>query len=339
MGLHRDGSRLGLSPFESEIRRRLWWHFLGPDGRAAEDYGLHNTNSPGMLSSVAPPLNLDDNDLYPEMKELPPPRKGWTRMTLCVIHVEILKTLNILSEALRSAPGTPRESIRAQIVGDLNARMEEILKHCNTVVPQQRMTVDLCHFVVRKLDMVTRQQLQAINHPNDHELLASEEYLQEAISILEEADFQWNDDLFQPNRWIIKAYPQFRMMLYILWSICAKPDNPSAKRAFGLVETHLERAKSSERGSTQGSRWMVIMALRSKAAVFLHGRTEQQTTGENVEAGITPSTAERSYGASVSRDFAEGHDGGWREGPQDLPDWSALVHDFQLDATDFSILF
>lgn len=260
-------------------------------------------------------------------------------MTLCVVHIEILKTLDQLSEALRSAPGTPRESVRAQIVGDLRFRMEEILKHCNTVVPQQRMTVDLCRFVVRKLDLVTRQQLQALNHPNDHAVLASEEYLLEAVSILEEADFQWKDDLFQPNRWVCKAYPQFRMMLYILWNICAKPDNPSAKRAFSLTETHLERAKQSERGSTQGSRWMVIMALRSKAAVFLHGRAEQQSTSEGVETRIPPNAADRSYDASMPRESMEGQDGNWREGAQDLPDWGALVHDFQLDATDYSILF
>jgi hypothetical protein len=36
MGLHRDGITLGLSPFETEMRRRLWWHLVHLDFRAAD---------------------------------------------------------------------------------------------------------------------------------------------------------------------------------------------------------------------------------------------------------------------------------------------------------------
>lgn len=38
MGLHRDGKALGLSPFETELRRRLWWHIVHLDFRAADMY-------------------------------------------------------------------------------------------------------------------------------------------------------------------------------------------------------------------------------------------------------------------------------------------------------------
>jgi Fungal specific transcription factor domain len=35
--LHRDGQQLGLSPFECEIRRRLWWHICILDMLVSED--------------------------------------------------------------------------------------------------------------------------------------------------------------------------------------------------------------------------------------------------------------------------------------------------------------
>lgn len=32
-GLHKDGVHWGLSPFEIEMRRRLWWHLCALDSR------------------------------------------------------------------------------------------------------------------------------------------------------------------------------------------------------------------------------------------------------------------------------------------------------------------
>ncbi|CCX15257.1 Similar to Uncharacterized transcriptional regulatory protein C139.03; acc. no. Q9UTN0 [Pyronema omphalodes CBS 100304] len=40
MGLHRDGSVFGLSPVESEVRRRIWWHILHLDIQGAIATGL-----------------------------------------------------------------------------------------------------------------------------------------------------------------------------------------------------------------------------------------------------------------------------------------------------------
>ncbi len=39
IGLHRDGKNFNLSPFECEMRRRLWWYILANDSRVAEDHG------------------------------------------------------------------------------------------------------------------------------------------------------------------------------------------------------------------------------------------------------------------------------------------------------------
>lgn len=39
LGLQRDGEQFGLSPYEVEMRRRLWWHIVHLDVRASEDHG------------------------------------------------------------------------------------------------------------------------------------------------------------------------------------------------------------------------------------------------------------------------------------------------------------
>jgi hypothetical protein len=35
MGMHQDGELLGLGPFESEMRRRVWWQILQIDTKFA----------------------------------------------------------------------------------------------------------------------------------------------------------------------------------------------------------------------------------------------------------------------------------------------------------------
>lgn len=44
LGMHRDGDALGLSPFDAEMRRRLWWGICILDTPASEDHSC----SPGL---------------------------------------------------------------------------------------------------------------------------------------------------------------------------------------------------------------------------------------------------------------------------------------------------
>ncbi len=83
LGVHRDGSLLGLSPVETEERRRLWWQMQ------------HINLGLAVMTGVTPitlmadwdaklPLNIEDDDLHPGMTEFPKERKGSTSMTYCM---------------------------------------------------------------------------------------------------------------------------------------------------------------------------------------------------------------------------------------------------------------
>jgi hypothetical protein len=74
MGYHRDPSNFpGISPLQSEIRRRLWATVLQGDMLISTQMGM-----PRMISDwkwdTAEPRNLSDNDLDKDTMELPPPR-------------------------------------------------------------------------------------------------------------------------------------------------------------------------------------------------------------------------------------------------------------------------
>ncbi|KAH7123271.1 hypothetical protein B0J13DRAFT_152178 [Dactylonectria estremocensis] len=334
IGLHRDGKKLNLSPFESELRRRLWWHLVARDGRAAEDHGLSNTYSLALMTGVDIPLNLEDVDLYPDMKELPPPRAGWTRMTLTLVNLKVARACVHLLES--SPPvGTPRESFRAEVISEAKAAMASVLGRCNYVIPQQRMTVTVSHFVLRKLDLVSRQRESMST--SDTSELATEENLLEALSILEEAEHMWDDDLLRPFRWSMRAYPQFHMMLYILWYLCVRPQGVSTLRALNAVGHHLEKTRAMDACATNESKWTVLAALKSKAISIMNASKDQDSPGVE-RACLTPQPVDEANGLGAWKPGMEtGGEAGFDES-QGMMDWRTLLEDFQLDATDLSII-
>lgn len=70
MGIHTESSNTKHPPLEAEMRRRLWWSFIMFDSRMGEmsDYRSVSLN-PTWDCKV--PLNVNDGELRPEMKEPP----------------------------------------------------------------------------------------------------------------------------------------------------------------------------------------------------------------------------------------------------------------------------
>lgn len=84
IGIHRDGASLKLPPFDSELRFRLWWHLYILDSRASEDHGFSNTIE-NQAQGLRLPLNIDDAQLYPAMKSLPPDSENWIEATFSLV--------------------------------------------------------------------------------------------------------------------------------------------------------------------------------------------------------------------------------------------------------------
>lgn len=87
LGLNRDGETLGLPPFETEMRRRLWWQLCSLDIRTADEHG----SDPCILESsfnTKMPLNIPDNGLDPSMKAFPIAEAGRTEMLSSLVQFE-----------------------------------------------------------------------------------------------------------------------------------------------------------------------------------------------------------------------------------------------------------
>ncbi|KAL8343850.1 hypothetical protein RB601_004393 [Gaeumannomyces tritici] len=92
MGLHRDGTSFGLSPFDVEMRRRMWWQIVALDGRFAFMSGLGHALLPRVWDTKEP-RNLNDADLYASATELPPDRDSPTEMVFSLIQNRLTRFL------------------------------------------------------------------------------------------------------------------------------------------------------------------------------------------------------------------------------------------------------
>ncbi|KAH8885868.1 hypothetical protein GQ53DRAFT_750931 [Thozetella sp. PMI_491] len=340
LGLHRDGEHFGLSPFQAEIRRRLWWHLLYREGRAAEDYGLENSACRQLLiSDVRLPLNIDDTDIYPEMQQLPNEKQGWTAMTLSLININLAKSMQMLASVVTaSSPSSPpSEERRAHLIEEARARMEKQLESCNPVIPRQRITCNCSRFMLRKLTFTTKIQWSVLQRPGPHADFITEENLLEALEILEEK-LNTDDSFLKQFSWHNKAFPQYHVTMYVLLHLCIKPDGPSIARAWAAVEAMIAVELEDEPSTVFGSKYAVLAALKAKATA-IRERMPRQEPGENKENGeqnIEPASID---GSAERRDHALyqfGDGDSWNFGAADheWPPWETFAQRFQLDSPD-----
>ncbi|KAK2056983.1 hypothetical protein LY76DRAFT_594634 [Colletotrichum caudatum] len=84
MGLHRDGDLIGLPPFETEMRRRIWWQIIVLDTKYAILCGLCGTLLPPNWDTKMP-SNVNDADLFTGSLEPVKSREGPTEMAYCLM--------------------------------------------------------------------------------------------------------------------------------------------------------------------------------------------------------------------------------------------------------------
>ena len=335
IGLHRDGAKLGLSPFVSEMRRRLWWYLLGRDGRAGEDYGV----SPAIVSyncffeGPHLPLNVDDTDLYPEMTELPAPRKGWTRMTTFLFQIALCKAWAQIQQVPHESPGPPSREARSQIIREMQTRSAELLRYCNPLIPEHQWTLLPARFVMRKLDFVSRRQWDAYHNPHEQEVLATDESLDEAIDLMHESQNFERDELMGPVLWQQRSYQQYHLYLFILWHVCVRPQGSRAREGYDMVADEMDATERRKRDLLRGPKWRILGALREKAGMILSGQEESDAEAASATQPVTPA-----QGQGMAAEFVDMGAAMPCYGALGVPDWSSLLDDFFQEDAPFPVM-
>ncbi|KAK4102004.1 hypothetical protein N658DRAFT_515694 [Parathielavia hyrcaniae] len=126
VGLHREPSHMcdKISPFNQEMRRRLWATIQSYDLQASFDHGL-----PSILCSlhydVNPPRNIDDGDFDEDTQELPPSRPPIEYTFSSYQHIS-RQSLPLRLELSRVLTGPPEELDYDRVIRYTNEINQEI---------------------------------------------------------------------------------------------------------------------------------------------------------------------------------------------------------------------
>ncbi|RBA13526.1 hypothetical protein FPRO05_02319 [Fusarium proliferatum] len=264
MGLHRDGTTFGLKPFDTELRRRLWWHICLLDMRSSEFHGYEPIVRDDVFDTKVP-LNINDNDITPHMTETPQEHEGYTQMTFCLIRCEAMKAGWKVGYASLS-PRSTATAVRGD--GELNAqelktRLEErYLRYCDESVPFILFTSKVAQLIVARTGLIVdfpRKQRDAYASAAIRDRLFSS-----SMEVLELSSFILTNSSISKWTWHSKAHIQWHAVIFVLSEICSRPASPECDRAWEFINTVHNRWGMNERGK-RGNLWRPIQRLMVKA--------------------------------------------------------------------------
>ncbi|CAM1507865.1 Fc.00g047130.m01.CDS01 [Cosmosporella sp. VM-42] len=250
MGYHRDGDTLNLTPFETEMRRRIWWQIIMQDAKNALISGLSHSMLPHNWDTK-PPQNVNDADLFPGSNEPIHPREGPTEMAFCLLVYQIAKFM-ISAEAIHGTPGfeaaimghdlgdpssAPSIERYRVLVDDLEANLLEVETryidgtagnvHAAALTVRPMLTSKL-----REMLVPMREQPEwgtEIFNKKDNLfkiVIMNNEHSTNAYEVMEQKGFLW----------FVKLHFQLDVFAVMTGQLCQRPAGTLADRAWNIID-------------------------------------------------------------------------------------------------------
>ncbi|KAK8166548.1 fungal-specific transcription factor domain-containing protein [Phyllosticta citrichinensis] len=272
LGIHRDGTHFHLSPFDVEMRRRLWWQICVLDSRASEDHGCDPTIVEASFDTKIP-LNVHDSDLYPGIEEFPEERQGCTEITFCLIRFEVA---NVYRRIQYVPPGPDRCNLflahvsleqKEQWITKVHTKVEEkYLKYCDMTVPLYWVVATVSRLIVSKMWLMIYHPYQRLDggaslpqETRDKLFVTSLENVEYALLLETEARTEkWG--------WLFRTYVQWHAIAFLLSELCVRTKGEVVDRAWRAVEaTAARRWQDLTLDQKKGCIWRPLRKLVSRA--------------------------------------------------------------------------
>ncbi|RDW67549.1 hypothetical protein BP6252_08945 [Coleophoma cylindrospora] len=247
MGLDRDGVALGLSPFETEMRRRIWWMLKTHDFRIAElcgrpkfldlDMGPYGTKCP---------TNINDDQLYPSMPSLLPDSNGLTDMTFVALRYELASFAtkrvakfrqegNSLSEWERELTSKGDKVLSDETFREIEGLLEmKYLRYCDPSQPLHLITMLMARSSMNTIRFLT-------HHPRRWASLeqtpsSERQFVWEiSIKLLEQNNMLQADPHLKQFAWHAAFSRQWHAFIHVLDTLRAQPLMADAEKAWELI--------------------------------------------------------------------------------------------------------
>lgn len=289
MGLHRDGTNFKLGPFETEMRRRVWWAIVALDLRSAEELGT-DVSLPDNSFDTQIPLNINDTDISPTISEYPEPRQGRSDNAVPVARNEItLLSRQLIKGAMTMpelVPGQENETgiaERERLLIDVYERVEhKFLRHvADEADPLYWVASMIARVIMAKMCLVIYQPML---FPRSEVELSDEirgRIYIAAIEIIEYNQKLNTDDRCKQYRWLFMTYTSWHAIAYVLLESCRRPWSALVERGWEATRTFdrspVDLAKNSDHvAAFLPLRKLFLRCKRHRASQFTRLRANQE---------------------------------------------------------------
>ena len=244
MGIDKESTNARSIPFEAEMRRRLWWSIVQFDTRVCEGADSLGCSTLVPTWDCRPPANLNDFDIRPDMKSLPPAHENPTEALYVVVRGTVGQflrhsdfQLDFINPTLKYQAKHVRHGSLPEHVEDLAALENmidtEYLRHYNAENPLHYMTFWSVRSQLAKARLMkhywtyTRPSMQQTDAQRD----AAMSY---ALRIIECEANLVNASLAKAFRWHLSHF-QFLAYVHVVQDLRKRPAQHSAEQAWEMV--------------------------------------------------------------------------------------------------------
>ena len=243
LGLHRDGTLLGLSPFETEIRRRIWWRLLALDVQMAENCGAGQSVAVPRYDCKMP-LNVNDSDLSRNMSALPPEHDGPTEMIFCGFRYEgefLVRHMKANGKWMETGLGEMAVGEITNQLNDFQALIErKYLRFCDPSVPLHLFAKIVGEAGMLKLRMMV---LYSRNYPQvliDMSCEERDEVFWHSMRALELYNQSQRTASIQGYLRNFNLYLQWHAFIILMHELQIRPEDRHTQDAWSKVEELFE---------------------------------------------------------------------------------------------------
>ncbi|KAL2826185.1 fungal-specific transcription factor domain-containing protein [Aspergillus pseudoustus] len=350
LGVHRDGQHLDLKPFDTEMQRRLWWHICILDILCSEDQGTETQVRSEMFDTQFP-VNVDSDELSVDMDSPPAPREGFTDITLCILHCEMMANVRWAAKlphlsSDQSPHLSPTNDEQVEHLSAFADRVEDrYLRRLNLDIPIQWLTAVIARLMLSHAWLVVRLKANSAAD-KAQEVGSNDEIFHIAVEMIKFANFLQSNESTAQWTWLCKSYKHQHVMAFILSQVCLRPvdletdhawevatdfynmllrgNHPADLMLQGPLSRLMERAADSREENNK----------RKKKKKKLEARNPRRQGANDIlppaQLGVISSAFQRpptpdicahnmdSLETSNTRDEAEGCPTGWPGGPHQI---------------------
>ncbi|CAF3591071.1 unnamed protein product [Fusarium graminearum] len=238
LGIHRDGTVLGLSPIETEERRRIWWQLQHLDLILSLKNGV-TPLSFGTAWDVKLPLNIEDEDLDPNAKDPPKQRTGLTGFAYTCFTYYLLEA----QRGFRITQARQATAGEGSLLGCLADSMidglekglnENFLQYCDPINPLHTLLQISARAVVNILRL--RKYHEAKMRSNSADDKCHIEHFNLCVQAMRYQAVSYANPLLQKFRWLAETSFVWYALIGILVDMTLLTDVTIIQSAWSLLE-------------------------------------------------------------------------------------------------------